>query len=287
LSGYFWGDKGAAMADQTDTQDKIAQFIEDAEYLTFEMARGDAVSPEVLVKAKPLIAPLMTALLAAKSVSPPTEVQVQTLETAMVDMMAAIAPVTIQSLRDTASSGGKRAGIYMFRWASRLLGDEDELSDADRFADGFLTATVCFLLAALACTVMLYKDVLPTTFVRLMAAIKALGPVMYGGLGACVYLLRQLHKHIHERTFDRRHKPEFYSRVILGLVGGGVIAIFPPDPKMPLSMSALGFIIGYNTDLLFSLIERVSYAAFPKVPDPPAAQTAPVAPPPPPPPPLK
>lgn len=104
-------------------------------------------------------------------------------------------------------------------------------------------------------------------------------PVLYGTLGACVFLLRSLHVHIYQRTFDRRHKPEYINRILLGTVSGGVIGLFySPDPQtvaaagVTASLSAAGFLVGYNTDILFSTIERVSNALFPKQqPDPPAA----------------
>jgi hypothetical protein len=126
-----------------------------------------------------------------------------------------------------------------------------------------------------------------TTTSITLSVVAVLAPVFYGGLGACVYLLRSLHKHIHERTFDRRHKPEYYSRVILGVTSGGVISILAPLPGSGLpevGIPALAFVVGYNTDLLYSLIERVSTAIFPKVPDPAAPGTAPSLKPPPPPP---
>jgi hypothetical protein len=102
---------------------------------------------------------------------------------------------------------------------------------------------------------------------------EAVAPVVYGTLGACVFLLRSLHVHIYDRTFDRRRKPEYVNRIVLGTVCGGVIVLFShagmTSPQgAELGAPALGFLAGYNTDLLFSFIERISNAFFPKTPDP-------------------
>jgi len=98
----------------------------------------------------------------------------------------------------------------------------------------------------------------------------ALAPFAYGAMGACVFLLRSLHKHIWGRTFDRRRKPEYYSRVMLGAISGGAIVLLltsdvgSPEGAVKLGYNALGFLAGYNTDLLFSTIERIMNAIFPK-----------------------
>lgn len=75
-------------------------------------------------------------------------------------------------------------------------------------------------------------------------------PFAYGGLGACVYLLRSAHSYIADRSFDERRKPEYYSRIFLGIIGGGTIALFvdtvTADGGGPIQLSsaALGFIAG-------------------------------------------
>lgn len=105
-----------------------------------------------------------------------------------------------------------------------------------------------------------------------------LAPFFYGAMGACVFLLRSLHKHIYARTFDRRRSPEYYNRLLLGLIGGGIIVLLidpsatPDAAKIP--ASALGFLAGYNNDLLFSAIERITNAIFPKPADPAATSAA-------------
>ena len=96
-------------------------------------------------------------------------------------------------------------------------------------------------------------------------------PFLYGGLGACVFLLRSCHIYIHERTFDQRRVSEYLNRILLGLVSGGVITLFVSevagdgDDVVHLSAAALGFLAGYHTEFLFQTIERVAQALLPKV----------------------
>jgi len=289
------------MAETTTTSPLHQSLIDDAEYVTSELARGDAVPADVLVKAKPYIAPVMKAALAAQSAPPDDFDAYCTLQTAMVDLMTAIAPVSVSSLRDTETSGNKPHGLQIIRRLQRLSGGipDDVVSPAERFGDGFLYVSILFLLAALACTLAIHaiseivllqeikklivphaasyetmkgalQSLITKDYPGLKEALKALEPVLYGGLGASVSLLRGLHKHIHERTFDRRYKPEYYNRAVLGVVGGGVVTLMAPGQIPDVGAAAIAFVVGYNTDLLFSLIERVSNAIFPKVPDPPA-----------------
>jgi hypothetical protein len=138
---------------------QLSDLIVDAEYVCLELARGDAVPVEVLTKAKTLIDPVVQALLPAKAAlrerGAPTDEEVRELEKAMVNLSEAIAPVSVQSLHDTAASGETRRGVYMFRWLNSLVGLRENLSLADRFSDGFMAVTVAFLIAALACSVVI------------------------------------------------------------------------------------------------------------------------------------
>jgi hypothetical protein len=98
---------------------------------------------------------------------------------------------------------------------------------------------------------------------------KILLPYGYGGLGSCVYLLRSAHTYIYLRTFDVRRKPEYFNRILLGTIAGGTIILFlgvvaGTGPVAKLSSTALGFLAGYSTDFLFSTIERIIGAVFPK-----------------------
>lgn len=95
-------------------------------------------------------------------------------------------------------------------------------------------------------------------------------PFAYGGLGAAAYLLRAAHDHLHARTFDPRFIPEYYSRMLLGVIAGGAIQLLitqvaDDGAVVSLSAAALAFVAGYNSDLLFNTVERVSAALLPKV----------------------
>lgn len=105
----------------------------------------------------------------------------------------------------------------------------------------------------------------------LQALMGILVPFTYGGIGSCAYLLRSCHQYIYTRQFDPRRIPEYYNRMLLGVVSGGAITLFVSqiqDGKgatVRLSAAALGFLAGYNTDFLFNTVERVTAAILPKV----------------------
>ena len=107
--------------------------------------------------------------------------------------------------------------------------------------------------------------------VKWRTIVELLTPWLYGGLGACVYLLRSAHTYIYLRTFDVRRKPEYTNRIMLGAIAGGAIIMFTNNiagedgTVVQLSSAALGFLAGYNTDLLFSAMERVINALLPKI----------------------
>ncbi|TAD89739.1 MAG: hypothetical protein EAZ99_08915 [Alphaproteobacteria bacterium] len=96
-------------------------------------------------------------------------------------------------------------------------------------------------------------------------------PFCYGGLGACVALLRALHGFLNTSTFDPVRVPEYFNRVVLGVVAGGTVMVLTDtvigDDGIPVNLSAaaMGFVAGYNTDFLFQALERVSSAVLPKV----------------------
>lgn len=108
----------------------------------------------------------------------------------------------------------------------------------------------------------------PNTSLQLL---EILTPYFYGGLGACVYLLRSAHQYIYQRSFDLQRRSEYFNRILLGTLGGGAIMLFvdrvtdDSGEVVTLSSAALGFLAGYSTDFLFSAIERVIHAILPKV----------------------
>jgi len=98
-----------------------------------------------------------------------------------------------------------------------------------------------------------------------------LKPSLYGLLGALSYLIRSAHEYFNNRSFDLQRRPEYYNRMLLGAIAGSIALLFV-DPKTGGSTNvgpnALAFLVGYNTDNLFNLIERLGATVLPKVPVP-------------------
>src|SRR5262249_31017967 len=72
------------------------------------------------------------------------------------------------------------------------------------------------------------------------------------------------------REFDPKRELEYYSRIVLGVVAGGTVVLLIENvsdgtPGVHISAAALGLLAGYNTDFLFSAIERITAAILPKV----------------------
>ena len=97
--------------------------------------------------------------------------------------------------------------------------------------------------------------------------IKELGPFVMGLLGASTYLLRAAHGYISDRTFDMKRTPEYYNRLLLGFIGGGIVLLFVDPKSVGYGQDAICFTIGYSTDTLFDLVERVAAAIAPKPQD--------------------
>jgi hypothetical protein len=97
-----------------------------------------------------------------------------------------------------------------------------------------------------------------------------LEPFVYGGLGACAYLLRRAHAHFAARTFNANFRPEYLTRIVVGVVSGGAMTLFvvyvvDADGVVPkLSQAAIGFLAGYSTELLFRTVDRLLEALFPR-----------------------
>lgn len=85
-------------------------------------------------------------------------------------------------------------------------------------------------------------------------------PLLYGLLGAAIYALRSLTTEIENLTYEIGDDIEYGLRMALGALGGLGIGWFlaPKDLAGFQSVSplALSFIVGYNIDMLFSLMDR-------------------------------
>jgi hypothetical protein len=100
-----------------------------------------------------------------------------------------------------------------------------------------------------------------------MTALHNLLPFIYGLVGALTFLLRSAHSYIADRTFDLNRRPEYYNRMVLGFLSGGIVLIFGSQSQsgaVSAGPNAISFLVGYNTDYLFQMIERVAQAVFPK-----------------------
>ncbi len=86
-------------------------------------------------------------------------------------------------------------------------------------------------------------------------------PLLYGLLGAFIYVLRSLMVEIKSLTYTFDSEIRFRLRLTLGALGGMIIGWFlkPDDAGAMASLSpmALAFLMGYNVDLLFTLMDKL------------------------------
>lgn len=93
-------------------------------------------------------------------------------------------------------------------------------------------------------------------------------PLLYGLVGACAYILRNLSTEIENRTFSAGSETEYRLRFYLGAIAGMAVGWFltsgnstgitPSTPGLLQSISpfALAFLAGYNVEVLFSAMDR-------------------------------
>ena len=87
-------------------------------------------------------------------------------------------------------------------------------------------------------------------------------PLLYGLLGASVYILRTLSSQIRARTYSEASNIDFRIRLYLGTLGGMVSAWFI-NPEVAgglvksLSPYAIAFLAGYSVELLFAVMDKV------------------------------
>jgi len=179
-------------------------------------------------------------------------------------LATALAPVTAETLRNT--MGPPRARTF----SEFVLGD----SPALRFTRCLWYVSLGFAIFVLGANWYLNvkaENSNTDSYLISRTILELIMPWMYGGLGACVYLLRSAHTYIYLRTFDVRRKPEYSNRILLGAIAGGAIILFANNiagdegTVIQLGSAALGFLAGYNTDLLFNALERISNALLPKL----------------------
>lgn len=266
-------------ADTIDIGPPLGREVADAlgllDYATrtgFKAASGATVGDDVR---KPILALVARLRLGCRAPAPDTCIAVPRVEwLAFVDAYARLAvllhPVTAATLEATTERPR--------RWGT-LLGR----SDALRFTRWLWLWTILFAVAVIFTQWLkvIYgppvafdaniNAVAPEFWNRARLLVTTLAPFAYGGLGACVYLLRSAHSFIAERSFDARRKPEYYNRILLGIISGGTILLFTKHltndggQVIEVSSAALGFLAGYSTEFLFQAIERVIAAILPRV----------------------
>jgi hypothetical protein len=87
-------------------------------------------------------------------------------------------------------------------------------------------------------------------------------PLLYGLVGACAYVLRQLIIETRERTYQAEARPAYDLRIFLGMLSGLAVGWFlRPDPQSKLvgelTPFALSFLAGYSVEVLFSAMDKL------------------------------
>jgi len=199
---------------------------------------------------------------------PPADARTE-FEKAYRDLTLLVAPITAETLRATSQEFAVKSWITL-----RLR----PLPEAKVLFGKLVFWTILFVLIAFAGN--LFNPIAPAEIPQSigffgMDVVKRLltifEPFTYGGIGACAYLLKASIGYIQRREFDPKRILEYYSRILLGVVSGGMVVLLVENlsgdgnQTYHLSAAALGLLAGYNTDFLFSAIERIAAAILPKV----------------------
>lgn len=86
-------------------------------------------------------------------------------------------------------------------------------------------------------------------------------PMLYGFLGACLYVLRCLANDIRLLAYLPEHNTLYRLRIYMGTLAGLIITWFALPDAQPkpatLTPFALAFLAGYSVELLFSLLDKI------------------------------
>lgn len=192
-------------------------------------------------------------------------------EKAYRDLTLLMAPITAETLRATSDD------FPVASWITLRL---RTLSEAKMLFWKLVFWTVLFVLVAFIGNLYVPANgiAVPPTIEfagsdLLKRLLQIVEPFTYGGIGACAYLLKACIGYIQRREFDPRRELEYYSRILLGVVAGGMVVLLVENlndggsvkTAVHISAAALGLLAGYNTDFLFQAIERLAAAILPKV----------------------
>ncbi len=107
--------------------------------------------------------------------------------------------------------------------------------------------------------ILYFKNILAADFF-LEALQSYILPLLYGLLGAVIYVLRCLLKEIKALTFTTETEIRFRLRITLGALGGMLVGwFFKPqgaEALASLSPMAMAFLMGYNVELLFAIMDK-------------------------------
>ncbi len=87
-------------------------------------------------------------------------------------------------------------------------------------------------------------------------------PLMYGMLGASLFVLRSLSQDIRDFTFDRDRIALYRMRIYLGTLAGFVASCLMPNAEDVASLKSFGpyvlsLLAGYSVDLVFSAMDKL------------------------------
>jgi hypothetical protein len=91
-------------------------------------------------------------------------------------------------------------------------------------------------------------------------------PLLYGLVGACTYVLRQVVAEMRDRVYRSESEIAYWVRIFLGLLAGLAIGWFlRPDPDKGDLLSglppfAVSYAAGYSVELLFTAMDRIVQA---------------------------
>jgi hypothetical protein len=242
--------------DQTSHPSPLSGFLQEirdaVELMTFAIAKGFNVDDKIVDALKKAEEYLLN------EAWPPAADR-SAFEKAYRDLAQFMKPVNIETLRATRDGWIGPRRMWITRWLTRK-------SDATLFSTKlwfWIVVSVLFTLALpfLSSLYIPNDEESARSFVSvLLLALKQLSPFVFGLLGALTYLLRCAHGYIADRTFDMERIPEYYSRMLLGFVGGGIVLLFVDPKAVGYGQDTVSFVVGYNTDILFDLLERVAGA---------------------------
>jgi len=256
-------DKAKAFWDEVMDAKLVLEFAVASGFRTADGRKLDDATIAAIKKAEDMAAP---------GKLPPADARTE-FEKAYRDLTLLMAPITAETLRATSDDHPVRSWITL-----RL----PVLSEAKMLFWKLVFWTILFVAIAFAGS--LFSPAPPPqpyVFPEILASMPGLHliqrllsifePFTYGGIGACAYLLKACIGYIQRREFDPMHELEYYSRILLGVVSGGMVVLLvvyvsgDGNQTFHLSAAALGLLAGYNTDFLFSAIERIIAAILPKV----------------------